>query len=319
MISDKSRLVLRINELFHDIEQADYDDKHADIFVDEKERWERFGENFLKHNENAITVLDIGSGTGFVPMNLAQYLKKKDTFICSDISENILNVCRDKMSREKFDCTFVFQKTNGLDLNLPKESINFVTMNSVLHHVPDINRFLEGINKTLKKGGKIIIGHEPNRLFLDNKFLWKNSRFFYFLTHPKNITIDAAKKIGFFSLIRKLYLGLVKKDGKHEAMIKKINDQLIYEKMINSPLTAEEIFELIDIHSPTAGGTHKSKGIDIKEIASEFDNLEIESLETYDHLLRTNSPKNILRKYSAYLAQKYPLEGSKFFVILNKK
>lgn len=319
MISDKSRLVLRINELFHDIEQADYDDKHDDIFVDEKKRWERFGENFLKHNENAITVLDIGSGTGFVPMNLAQYLKAKDVFVCSDISQNILNVCKEKVERKKFYCNLKFVKTNGLEVDIPSESVDFITLNSVLHHIPDFTAFFKEANRLLKKNGMIVIGHEPNQLFFHDKLLWSNHKILDFIFNPRRVVLNISKKIGIFDLLRKLYLKASNKKGKHDELISKINKQLIEEKLIKNTLSGDEIFSLIDVHSPASKSHEKEKGFDITKLMEAYlPNFKIDYVETYNHLGKVSSRNSFFKKIDLFLRKKYPTKGSSFLVVFAK-
>ncbi len=65
-VSKKIKLSLRVNELFHDIEQEDYDEKHSDILVGEAMRWKKNTYSFFKNRSSSTTFLDIGSGTGFV-------------------------------------------------------------------------------------------------------------------------------------------------------------------------------------------------------------------------------------------------------------
>jgi methylase of polypeptide subunit release factors len=78
-------LVNRVNEIYHDIEREAYLQKHPEIFVDEAKRWRRIAKRYLV-KDCSITVLDIGTGIGFIPLTIAPFLKMEDTIICSDIS-----------------------------------------------------------------------------------------------------------------------------------------------------------------------------------------------------------------------------------------
>ncbi|MDP1620684.1 MAG: class I SAM-dependent methyltransferase, partial [bacterium] len=196
----QDKLVLRINELFHDFEQADYDKKHADIFIGETGRWKNIGKTMLKNKTSPISILDIGCGTGFVPMQICNLLQAQDTFICSDISEKMLEVCKEKIAQQKFLCDFKFIKSDGFSLSPHDESMDIITMNSVLHHIPDFAPFFNEINRLLKVNGLLIIGHEPNSIFFKNRFLWYNYRMFFLITNPAQLVVSISRKIGLFKI-----------------------------------------------------------------------------------------------------------------------
>jgi len=86
-----NRLVLKVNEIFHDVESNHYKYKHPEIFKRERDRWKR---NVIPLIVGTTMILDIGTGTGFVPNTICSRLNKKDAFICSDISKEMLEICK---------------------------------------------------------------------------------------------------------------------------------------------------------------------------------------------------------------------------------
>ena len=162
---DKEKLALRVNELFHDIEGKEYQNKHNDIFTGEYDRWKTTSKSYFADYQTPFTVLDIGTGTGFIPLTTAEFLSLDDTFICSDISKEMLSIAEKNIATKHFQCQFEFLKLDGKKIDLENESVSIITMNSVLHHIPNLEQFCGQLNQLLKPGGRIVIGHEPNRNF----------------------------------------------------------------------------------------------------------------------------------------------------------
>ena len=153
----KQKLALRVNEIFHDIEGRGYQKKHTDIFTGELSRWKKNAEKFFNNYKSPKIILDIGTGTGFIPISTAEFLSKQDTFICSDISQEMLNISKLNVEKLNFKCKISFLKLNGNQINTEKVAI--VTLNSVVHHIPNLEMFFNNLNKIVLPGGRIIIGH----------------------------------------------------------------------------------------------------------------------------------------------------------------
>lgn len=312
--------ILKVNEIYHDVEASEYENKHPEIFQDEVKRWQEIGKKYFKNNFNKITLLDIGSGTGFVPMQIAKYLKEEDIIICSEIAANILEVCKKNISKEKIICNFQFLKIDGKHYNIETKTVDYVTINSVLHHMPNLLTFFKEIDSLLKVNGKLIVGHEPNIKFFKHVFLWFNYRLINLIIHPREFLITILK---FFRLID-LVKGILKFiSGKeiiyNKKVVDEVNERLLKEQLIKTPLTTNQIARIVDFHSPIAAGVDRSKGIDIKEILKKYlPNYEIEYLETYKHLCRLNISNKFLQRYNEYLQKRFPKHGSLFLVVFKK-
>lgn len=304
-------LVQRLNELYHDLINEKYHFSHPEIFEQEKERWKRIAKQFLNF-ANPITIVDIGTGTGFVPLTITKFLKEGDIFICSDISGGILGVAKQNINRRGRRCQFKFVKIEShvpFQLPFETESMDIVTMNSVLHHIKDTNTFLSEVNRILKSNGLLFIAHEPNKYFYENKFLCYN----YLFVDPKFTILRIFKKLHIEKIIVKVYCFIrpeIKENvSGHKKITNKINEVLLKENLIKKPLLPEEIGGITDV---------KVEGFKPDLLMPYYKLLHF---ETYNHLgsvIVENYDNFIIRKYDNLLRRKYPKEGATFFIVLKK-
>lgn len=315
MINNYSeKLVQRVNELHYNYLNEKY--HPSEIFTQEINRWKKITKLFL-NTSNSKIVVDIGTGTGFIPLSIANSLNKESIFICSDISQRILDTAENNIKKENFQCKFKFIKIKSqVPFRLPFETnfANIITINSVLHHIKDTNIFLKEVNRVLKPNGILFIGHEPNKYFNKNSFLWYNHFLFRILMDPKFTISEIGKKTHLIKIFKLIYHIIYPKRGKEYAnysvACKKINEVLFNENLINASLTLEEINEIVDIKA---------------EIGFKFDslfsNFKLLYFETYNHLLWVNIKyynNQFIKKYNKWLRKKFPKERATFFVVLRK-
>lgn len=310
------KLVQRVNELYHDFTSNQYESSQPEIFEQEKERWEIIAKQFLNFT-NPFTILDIGTGTGFVPQTIAKFLKEKDIFICADISQRMLDVAKNNINKQIFRSQFKFVKIeNQIPIRFPfeTESVDIITMNSLLHHIKDTNKFLHEVDRIIKPNGLLIVGHEPNRYFYEHKFLWLNYNFINYFLNPKFIVVKISIKLHLKKFFKKIYYFIYKKKKKslleHKKITNKINEALFREKLINKFLLPGEIFEIVDIKS--------FQGFKPDLLLPLY---ELLYFETYNHIFWVTMGHHnnfIIRKYDTFLGRKYPKEGATFFIVLKK-
>lgn len=299
---------------------GEYDFRHPEIFKYESTRWKGVARKFIANESKKITILDVGTGTGFVPLQIAEFLKRNDVFICSDISRNVLEVCHKKVTSRKFDCDFSYINKHVDQLSLKQNSVDYITLNSVLHHIPNLSRTFEKINKLLKVNGRLIIGHEPNKSFYNHWFLWNNYRLTSYIISPKRLIKLAAKTIlkclGLVKVVKEMYRG---NRDKGDGIVQEVNKILLREGLIDIPLQRNEITAIVDIHSPTAGGYHKDRGINIQSIIkAHAPNFEIEHFETYNHLCKVTFNNKFTQFYDSILKRLYPATGATFLAVCHK-
>ncbi|HVW66380.1 MAG TPA: class I SAM-dependent methyltransferase [Candidatus Peribacteraceae bacterium] len=303
-------LVLRVNELFHDLEGEEYQDVHPEIFEREKRRWIALLLQYAPlKKDTSVTLLDVGAGTGFVGSIVLPLIQGEDsTLICADISQEMLDVSREKLTPIAGKTALRFLKMKDEMIDLPDASVDVVMMNSVLHHVPDYRRFLREIERVLKPDGMLFIGHEPNLLFMQNNFLRMQAGIIHHLT-PKRIAALILKRAG-------LYHKVVSASPE-SPILKTINETLQREHLIDTPLTAGELSSLIDIHSPTAGSLHENRGFDLRHLC-DGSRMTVVHVDSYNHLLKM-SGNRFWKPYGALLKMLLPRSGSTFFLIAAKK
>jgi ubiquinone/menaquinone biosynthesis C-methylase UbiE len=313
--------VLRVNEIYHDEEKLDYETHHSILFRDEQPEWQKLGMNYIAGNNRKVALLDIGSGTGFVPMQIARYLKKDDLFVCSDISGNILDVCKNNVSALGAECDFEFLKLDGKTFNLESNRFDYITMNAVLHHIPDYSSFFKEVDRMLKPGGIIIIGYEPNRSFYQNLFLRSNYKIFSAIFNPMPFVLSILRRI---SLDEIAFLTLGKFSNRiktYKRIIDNVNRRLIDEKQIEDPLSSNRIIEIMDIHSPGAGcGNQERSGIDVNEILRmHLCGYELIYFDTHHYVGDVSNVNFLMKRYDSFLKNKYPSLGSTLFTALLKR
>lgn len=313
------KFVLRVNEIYHDIEEKEYETKHPYIFKHEAKRWIHLSKQYLSKRQKSQTILDLGCGTGFVPLQISDVLKKDDLFICADISEKMVQICKNNIMNSKFNCKFKFLKLTGKEIPLKNASTDAITMNSVLHHIPNLEQFFFEINRVLKKQGVLVIGHEPNKAFYTDTLLWRNYQIMTLLTNPLKTIAGIMRHLKIIDFARRIYAIGSKEIKKHNQIINKLNNQLRKEGLIKKPLSSAQITEIVDINSPTAGGYHKNKGIDCNNLIKKYiPNFRLIYFETYNHLNDVSEKNKITRKYSKFLKNKFPKKGATMFAIFQK-
>lgn len=315
--SDQQYFVTRVNEIYHDVEGEAYLQRHPEIFVDEARRWRRIAKKYLvKHSP--VIVLDIGTGTGFVPLTIAPFLKREDTVICSDISSVMLEICKREITKRQFECQFRFVKSRGGTISPVEISVDFITMNSVLHHIPNVAEFYSQIEAVLSEEGMLIIAHEPNKPFYENRLLWNN---YVLLSRLSNLPATGSsilKELGLLSFVKSL---LNRKPSQHgSGIVDSVNMHLLEEGLIEKPLTGVEISAIVDIHSPTAGGFHKERCLDFHQLLKDsLVNLELVHFETYNHCCKATSRNLLTKSYANFLSRVFPGKGATFLAVLKRK
>lgn len=300
-----------MNELFHDLTAEYYDELHPEIVAQEKNRWERVAGSFLgRKRYHSIRVVDLGCGTGFVPLRIAGLLKKGDVFTCSDVSGNILEVAKRKIGEHDYDCDFEYVKIESdVPFRLPFHSgfADVVTVNSVLHHAKDVSAFLREVDRIVKVGGLLFIGHEPNRYFYEHRFLWWN----YLLLD--NFNRISAKLVTL--LMRRGENRRGEDDCVHEdSVTRRINETLMGEGLTRNCLSSEDITRIVDYQYFVTG-----RGFVPESLLS---NYEISYIETSDHLSFISyywRDVPFIKLYNGLLEKSFPKCGAVFFVVLKKK
>ena len=299
--------VRKVNEVYHDIINEYYDEAHPTILTGEKERWINSIEYF--NSKEPLKILDIGTGTGFVPMTIAGSLKEEDEFICLDVSSKMLKLTEEKIRSSNFKCSFKF--INKKIYELSDNSIDVITIDSVLHHIKDIEDFLLNVDRILKDKGILIIGHEPNNRFRNNKELVRKTFYYNLIHNTKNTIWRLFKKIHLnklleipFYIISKRYRNKIKKE---RLIATEINKILLRDSIIDRCLSLREIEKIVEIRAES--------GLDPFNILPGYEKLYF---ETYNHLSEDLTMNYQTKEIQETFKKRFPNDGATFFMILKK-
>ncbi len=296
-------IVRAVNLAYHEEEAEAYDVRHPEIFKDELGHWRRISEEIgrLKAARGRpVRILDVGSGTGFVPMRLAPILDAQDEMILTDLSPAMLTQAGRALQAAKFPARVVSCLSDAEALPQPSGSIDVVTMNSVAHHLPSPEAVFRSVDRLLAPGGLLVIAHEPNLRHFRHPLVGTLDRAIRFLRALKSRRFAAAGPNPF---------------------IDRVNARLLAAGTLRRPLSAQRIESIVDIHSPTAGRVvDAGRGFDPRALAAaSFPGYAIVRLETYRHLGKVDAAgRPWLRRLERALERRCPDAGALFLLILKK-
>ncbi|MFM2381857.1 MAG: hypothetical protein RLZZ76_624 [Candidatus Parcubacteria bacterium] len=300
------QVVTIVNKVFHDIEAASYIDRHPEIYNYEATQWKSLMSSLLHTYRNdrpgGIVLLDIGTGIGFVPSSISELLSNSDTVIFSDISSGMLQKAKEYCDKYVFKkiYTVVDEKYS----QITDASVDVVTLNSVLHHIATPQVLFAQIDRVLKPGGIVIIKHEPNVLFGESLVL----RSIYSIL---KMARPGQKKAGTAEQLPDAFL---------EQVIEKLKTEEGIEFI--PPLTRSELQQIVDIHSPTAGGgLDTERGFNPYEFCRvHFPSYGLVRMKTYGYFGKIRDNKNFIRKIGSTLLKIIlPNRGYFFDIVIKKK
>ena len=296
-ISDK--LIKEVNRVFHEEEAKLYDERHPEI-ERERENWNYVLSKCLPYPPKKCKILDIGTGTGFVPSIIDRYFEDS-VIIATDISQNMLLNAKLKLSnlRNYFESVVCDVEI----LPFRDNSIDIITINSTLHHIPNYLGMLKETARILSREGILVIMHEPNKLFYRSLLPKINYVFQLYL----NLKFKLKRRQGTEKNWNKFFEG--------------VNQKLLIEGLIEQSLSPRQIQMLVDIHSPTASGIpDKEKGFVPAHIALQLKGLRLIEMKTYNYLGKTDPGTDLLSfLLNKVLARLFPGKGYNFSLVLGKR
>lgn len=106
--------------------------------------------------KNGETLLDVGTGDELIGFGALDKVGADGKVIFSDISEKLLDVCKECATETGVLNRCEFVKADAIDLSaIPDGSVNAVTTRSVIIYVGEKQRAFEEFFRVLKKGGRV--------------------------------------------------------------------------------------------------------------------------------------------------------------------
>jgi ubiquinone/menaquinone biosynthesis C-methylase UbiE len=154
----------KANELFHDVESNQYDQKWGIQY--DLENAMRVRGKFEKALGGPFPrvekLLEVGCGTGYVGLNLCLYDDLVGELYACDISQGMVDTCVKKAAELGIEVKARQSELERLDY--PDEEFDMVIGHAILHHIPDIEQALSEICRVLKPGGICMLAGEPTRM-----------------------------------------------------------------------------------------------------------------------------------------------------------
>lgn len=150
------------NRRYHDAAAAEYDAKWG-IGFGEVAQAQVLGKlrKLLGPSPGPFaSALEIGAGTGYFALNLAQAGRVRD-LTCTDISPAMLDALRGNAQRLGIDVETA--ACDACALPYPDESFDLVLGHAVLHHLPELDGAFAELTRVLRPGGTLFLAGEPSR------------------------------------------------------------------------------------------------------------------------------------------------------------
>jgi ubiquinone/menaquinone biosynthesis C-methylase UbiE len=110
----------------------------------------------MRHARASSRVLDIGTGTGSVPLKMAA--RRPDLSIVGiDLSDEMIRVARSGVREAGLHRRVKIRKANARRSPFPAGSFDLVMSNSLLHHLPDPVPTFNEIARVLAPGGRVFV------------------------------------------------------------------------------------------------------------------------------------------------------------------
>ena len=302
--------VRRVNEIYHNLENAGYDQLHEDIPQFEESFWREAAGKYIDRSA-PTTWLDYGAGTGFVAVSIAEHLRAGDTLMCCDVSGEMLAVCEARLEGKSLPCHCVFEKIDGKTIPAPSGAVDIISVNSVLHHVFDLNSFATECERVLKPGGLLIAAHEPNA----DKSLPFSGRLLRCLAtvvfRPRTILFRITEWSPLSErLLRWVTSRVSPKYRKRNAMLAEVTRQIRQQGLFDFDLRGTEIQQIVDFHSQEGFARDDLLG-------RVFGRFTLVECRTYGHLGFFPSGR-AARAVDGYLRGRWPSGGREICFVLRR-
>lgn len=259
LVKDPAEFHSLVNIIFHDIEARYYDNIHREMWESLPAQYSLLADDILPHlrGGSAMTLLDVGCGTGLATQLLLQTSlgKKISNVNLVDTSPKMLEKAV-KRSRGWGKSTRAINSTiESLD-----GKYDLIIISSVLHHIPDLQVFLDNVSRLQESGGILITIQDPNGGVFENTIYKERVR--EYIDHQNSF------KTGKSSLDKRI-VNKIKRVLRMPTYIDKINNKLIQQGIINEALNEGELWSVTDIHVedlPYSTGNGISKEMLLREL-----------------------------------------------------
>jgi SAM-dependent methyltransferase len=115
-----------------------------------------FCADFLATSPDVGNVLDLGTGTARIPIELC-VLRNDAKVVAADLADNMLDIARKNVASAGFDDRVTLQKIDAKHTHFSEASFTSVVCNSIIHHIPEPGTALAEMWRVLRPGGTLFV------------------------------------------------------------------------------------------------------------------------------------------------------------------
>ncbi len=306
---DRQALIVRVNQLYHDLQAGQFDSLHARRHQVERRFWQHEVAPRLVR-AGARQGVDLCSGTGFVPRVLLARLPAEAQVLCLDLSPEALD--QTVRALPQFAGRLTTHVGDAAAIPLPDGRADWVSLNAGLHHIDPPEPVLREVDRVLRPGGRFCLGYEPNAAFFASAGPYRLERLiwhaFWYLSPRRNW--------------RRLRRRLARPAGGTDAgeHLEAINQALMRDGLIARPLALAELRDLVDVHTHDDQGHQRRVGFVPDELRRRhFPDYHVELTLFTDFGGEMLRPHRLLRAaFDALMRTLFPGRGRLFSWILRK-
>jgi ubiquinone/menaquinone biosynthesis C-methylase UbiE len=301
--------IKRVSNLYHKHEAAQYDAVHDEIRETEP-AWADCLGAIAGALPESVTVLDLGSGTGFAAEQAVRALGPRiERLVCQDLSAEMLKVGRSRLSRLTDRASFVAGEAGALLGG--SRGFDLVLTNAVLHHLLDLEEFLGMVGRLVRPGGFYVAGHEPSDAFFANPRLYRWTQLYRRWRQLRKLASPA-----FY--FRRLGAGPAPRSVEELT-----NEDLVRAGVIREPFPDGVVRHLVDIHVPPGSESLRfwgEPGFNAPSLCRKYlPDFEVYHLATYPHIKEARARMGPLwRGIDRALARAHPGSGANFLMAARK-
>jgi 2-polyprenyl-3-methyl-5-hydroxy-6-metoxy-1,4-benzoquinol methylase len=270
-----------VNLTYHRFEAGIYDEDHREMWESLPIQFDLLTRDVLAHGKGPgenLRVLDVGCGTGMGSAQILQTVLGKHIAHIDllDTSPEMLARCATRAAT----WGITYQTILGSLQAAPAAPYDLIIASSVLHHIPDLTTFLDGIRARQKEGGYFLHIQDPNADQLRDAGLLRRMQELRDATQKKPQPAFR-QLLAPARLARRAWRTLFSPaKPPSQNYLELLNDELLKAGVIKEPMSDEEIWSVTDIHVDNLPFSTR-QGISLRAFRAQLPEYELISSHSY--------------------------------------